>query len=164
MNLSWDKVLDTCQLYGHDGLVVIWKLVVQSHDNTVGHDGDDDDPLEGRPVDQPGHQLPHRAGRGEQEQGGGPAIVWFILFLFAHLDQFLGALTTNHQHKTTKLAIQRKSSDDQNKNASNIFRNIDCGGYYIDGYPMSKLISRLKFVRASPFWKFCDFDRAQIIH
>ena len=38
------------QLDRHDRLVVVWKLVVESHDNAVGHDGDDDDPLEGRPI------------------------------------------------------------------------------------------------------------------
>ena len=46
----------THQFDGHDGLVVVGELVVEGHNDAVGHDGEDDDPLEGRPVNQPGHQ------------------------------------------------------------------------------------------------------------
>ena len=74
----------THQFDGHDGLVVVGELVVQGHDHTVGHDGDDDDPLEGGPVDQPGHEPPHRAGGREEEEAGRPPVVRLVLFLFHH--------------------------------------------------------------------------------
>ena len=45
------KIGSSYQLDRHDRLVVVWKLVVEGHDDTVCHDGYDDDPLEGRPID-----------------------------------------------------------------------------------------------------------------
>ena len=45
------KLGPSYQLDRHDRLVVVWKLVVEGHDDTVCHDGYDDDPLEGRPID-----------------------------------------------------------------------------------------------------------------
>ena len=45
------KLGPSYQLDRHDRLVVVWKLVVEGHDDTVRHDGNDDDPLEGRPID-----------------------------------------------------------------------------------------------------------------
>ena len=75
---------DTCQFNGHDGLVVIGQLVVHGHDDTVGHDGDDDDPVEGRPVDQPSHHLPDGAGRGEEEKRGRAPLVGLVLLLLPH--------------------------------------------------------------------------------
>ena len=47
----WKKFGSSYQLDRHDRLVVVWKLVVEGHDDTVRHDGYDDDPLEGRPID-----------------------------------------------------------------------------------------------------------------
>ena len=41
------------------------QLVIQGHDDTVGHNGEDNDPLEGWPVDQPCHEPAHGAGGGE---------------------------------------------------------------------------------------------------
>ena len=58
---------------------MVGELVVQGHNDTVGHDGEDDDPLEGRPVDQPGHEPAHWTGRCEQEQRGGTPIIWLVL-------------------------------------------------------------------------------------
>ena len=77
-------VRETHQFYGHDGLVIVGQFVVHRHDDTVGHDGDDDDPVEGWPVDQPGHHLPDRAGRSEEEERGGTSLVRFILLLLPH--------------------------------------------------------------------------------
>ena len=74
----------THQFYGHDGLVIVGQFVIHRHDDTVCHDGDDDDPVEGRPVDQPGHHLPHGAGGREEEERGGAPLVRLILLLLPH--------------------------------------------------------------------------------
>ena len=83
---SWMFVVGktTHQLDGHDGLVIVGEFVVHGHDDTVGHDGDDDDPVEGRPVDQPSHHLPDRAGGSEEEEGGGTPLVRLVLLLLPH--------------------------------------------------------------------------------
>ena len=78
------KVWETYQLYGHDGLVIVGQFVIHRHDDTVCHDGDDDDPVEGRPVDQPRHHLPDGAGRGEQEERGRAPLVGLVLLLLPH--------------------------------------------------------------------------------
>ena len=77
-------VRKTHQLYRHDGLVIVGQFVVHRHDHAVCHDGDDDDPVEGRPVDQPGHHLPHRAGGSEEEERGGTSLVRLVLLLLPH--------------------------------------------------------------------------------
>ena len=74
----------TYQLNGHDGFVIVGQFVVHCHDHAVCHDGDDDDPVEGRPVDQPGHHLPHRAGWSEEEERGGTSLVRLVLLLLPH--------------------------------------------------------------------------------
>ena len=74
----------TYQFYGHDGLVVVGEFVVHRHDHAVCHDGDDDDPVEGRPVDQPGHHLPHWAGGSEEEERGWTSLVRLVLLLLPH--------------------------------------------------------------------------------
>ena len=58
---------------------MVGELVVQGHHNTVGHNGQDNDPLEGRPVDKPCHESAHWTGGCEQEQGRWSPIIWFIL-------------------------------------------------------------------------------------
>ena len=45
--------LQLLQLQGQDGLVLVGDPGVHGHDDTVGHDGDDDQPFEGRPGDKP---------------------------------------------------------------------------------------------------------------
>ena len=77
-------IITTYQLQWHDGLVIVGELIVQRHDNAVGHDGEDDNPLKGRPVDQPGHQPANRAGRGEEEEGRRPSVVGLVLLLLDH--------------------------------------------------------------------------------
>ena len=47
------KFFMSYHFYGQDGLVSDRELVVQRHDDTVGDDGQDDGPLEHRPVDEP---------------------------------------------------------------------------------------------------------------
>ena len=75
----------TCQLDRHDRLVVVRELVVHGHDYTISHDCDDDDPLEGRPVDQPGHQFAHWTGGSEEEERGWATVVRLIFLLLSHL-------------------------------------------------------------------------------
>ena len=77
----------TYQFYGHDGLVIVGQLVVHCHDHAVSHDGDDDDPVEGRPVDQPGHHLPHWAGGSEEEERGWTPLIRLVLLLLSHPDR-----------------------------------------------------------------------------
>ena len=46
------------QLQGEDGFVVTSNSGVHGHDDTVAHDGDDDEPFEGRPGHEPDKQSP----------------------------------------------------------------------------------------------------------
>ena len=105
---------DTCQFNRHDGLVVVGQLVVHGHDDTVGHDGDDDDPVEGRPVDEPGHHLADRTGGGEEEEGGGTSLIRLILLLLSHLD-FLSDLPngTSSNKTLTDFTSQMFLYDDE---------------------------------------------------
>ena len=50
--------LQLLQLQGEDGLVVAGDPRVHGHDDTVAHDGDDNEPLEGGPGDEPDKQSP----------------------------------------------------------------------------------------------------------
>ena len=50
--------LQLLQLQGQDGLVVVGNPGVHGHDNTVSHDGDDDQPFEGWPCHEPNKQSP----------------------------------------------------------------------------------------------------------
>ena len=48
--------LQLLQLKGEDSLVSVGKVSVHGHDDTVGHDGQDDAVLERSAVDEPLHQ------------------------------------------------------------------------------------------------------------
>ena len=50
--------LELLQLQRQDGLVVARYPGVHGHDHAVAHDGDDDQPLEGRPCHEPDKQPP----------------------------------------------------------------------------------------------------------
>ena len=50
--------LELLQLQGQDGLVIARYPGVHGHDHAVAHDGDDDQPLEGRPCHEPYKQPP----------------------------------------------------------------------------------------------------------
>ena len=53
--------LQLLQLQGEDGFVVAGNPGVHGHDDTVAHDGDNDEPFEGRPGDEPDKQSPDRS-------------------------------------------------------------------------------------------------------
>ena len=55
-------------------LVPVRQFVVQSHHHAVGDDGEDDGPLEYRPVDEPRGQPAERTRGREQEQGRGTLV------------------------------------------------------------------------------------------
>ena len=52
--------LQFLQLEGEDSLVIVRNPAVHAHHHAVGHDGDDDQPLEGRPGNKPNKQAPKK--------------------------------------------------------------------------------------------------------
>ena len=67
-NRKLNRRKDTHHLNGKNSFVAVRQLVVERHDDAIGDDGDDDGPFENGPVDEPGGEPSHRAGRRKEKE------------------------------------------------------------------------------------------------